>query len=427
METKNMYKSLGISEEVFLFGEKVLADLEERFKKIDEIAEYNQCKVISAMQENHVNATHFAATTGYGYNDVGRDNLEKVYASCFHTESALVRPQITCGTHALTVALSANLLPGDELLSPAGRPYDTLEEVIGIRESVCSLKEYGVSYRQVDLTSEGTFDYPAIKEAINEKTKLVTIQRSKGYQMRPTFSVKQIGELISFVKSVKPDLICMVDNCYGEFVEVIEPSDVGADMIVGSLIKNPGGGLAPIGGYICGRADVVERCAYRLSAPGLGQEVGANLGIMPAFYQGFFLAPTVVASALKGAIFAANIYERLGLNVIPNATESRHDIIQAVELGSAERMVAFCEGIQAAAPVDSYVTPVPWAMPGYDSEVIMAAGAFIQGSSIELSADGPIRPPYAIYFQGGLTWYHAKLGILMSLQKMVEKNLIELK
>ena len=427
METKNMYKSLGISEEVFAFGERVLSDLEERFKKIDKVSEYNQCKVISAMQENHVNATHFAATTGYGYNDVGRDNLEKVYASCFHTESALVRPQITCGTHALTVALSANLLPGDELLSPAGRPYDTLEEVIGIRESVCSLKEYGVSYRQVDLTNEGTFDYPAIKEAINEKTKLVTIQRSKGYQMRPTFSVKQIGELIAFVKSIKPDLICMVDNCYGEFVETVEPSDVGADMIVGSLIKNPGGGLAPIGGYICGRADLVERCAYRLSAPGLGQEVGANLGIMPSFYQGFFLAPTVVASALKGAIFAANIYEKLGLNVIPNATEDRHDIIQAVELGSAERMVAFCEGIQAAAPVDSYVTPVPWAMPGYDSEVIMAAGAFIQGSSIELSADGPIRPPYAIYFQGGLTWYHAKLGILMSLQKMVEKNLIELK
>ena len=422
-----MYSSLGISNEVFEFGEKILEKLKDRFEKIDSVAEYNQCKVIAAMQENRVNATHFAATTGYGYNDEGRDNLEKVYASCFHTEAALVRPQITCGTHALTVALSANLLPGDELLSPVGRPYDTLEEVIGIRKSVCSLAEYGVTYRQADLKEDGSFDYDAIREAINERTKMVTIQRSKGYQMRPTFSVAQIGELIAFVKSIKPDLICMVDNCYGEFVETIEPSDVGADLTVGSLIKNPGGGLAPIGGYICGKEDLVARCAYRLSAPGLGQEVGANLGIMTSFYQGFFLAPTVVASALKGAIFAANIYESLGLNVIPDGSESRHDIIQAVELGSAERMIAFCEGIQAAAPVDSYVTPVPWAMPGYDSDVIMAAGAFIQGSSIELSADGPIREPYAIYFQGGLTWYHAKLGILMSLQKMVEKNLIELK
>ncbi len=421
-----MYKELGISDEVFEFGEKILADLKDRFEAADRVAEYNQCKVIAAMQENRVNATHFAATTGYGYDDAGRDNLEKVYASCFHAEAALVRPQITCGTHALTVALSANLLPGDELLSPVGRPYDTLEEVIGIRESKCSLREYGVSYRQVDLLPDGTFDYEGIRAAINEKTKMVTIQRSKGYQMRPTFSVTQIGELISFVKSIKPGVICMVDNCYGEFVETIEPSDVGADMTVGSLIKNPGGGLAPIGGYIVGKSECVERCAYRLSAPGLGQEVGANLGIMPSFYQGFFLAPTVVCSALKGAIFAANIYERLGFKVIPNGTESRHDIIQAVELGTPEGMIAFCEGIQAAAPVDSYVKPEPWAMPGYDSEVIMAAGAFVQGSSIELSADGPIRPPYAVYFQGGLTWYHAKLGILMSLQKMYEKNLVNL-
>ncbi len=421
-----MYKTLGISDEVFEFGEKILADLKERFEEADRVAEYNQCKVIAAMQANRVNATHFAATTGYGYDDAGRDNLEKVYADCFHAEAALVRPQITCGTHALTVALSANLLPGDELLSPVGKPYDTLEEVIGIRESKCSLREYGVSYRQVDLLPDGGFDYDGIRAAINEKTKMVTIQRSKGYQMRPTFSVTQIGELISFVKSIKPDLICMVDNCYGEFVETIEPSDVGADMTVGSLIKNPGGGLAPIGGYICGKRECVERCAYRLSAPGLGQEVGANLGIMPSFYQGFFLAPTVVCSALKGAIFAANIYERLGFKVIPNGTESRHDIIQAVELGTPEGMIAFCEGIQAAAPVDSYVKPEPWAMPGYDSEVIMAAGAFVQGSSIELSADGPIRPPYAVYFQGGLTWYHAKLGILMSLQKMYEKKLVDL-
>ncbi len=424
--TQEHLQKLGISPAVYRFGEEILAELAPRFEEIDRIAECNQYKVLAAMQEHRVSAPCFAATTGYGYDDIGRDTLEKVYASTFHTEAALVRPQIVCGTHALTVALSANLLPGDELLSPVGRPYDTLEEVIGIRPSVCSLKEYGVSYRQVDLLPDGTFDYDGIRAAINEKTKLVTIQRSKGYQTRPSFSVKQIGELIAFVKSIKPSLICMVDNCYGEFVELEEPSDVGADMIVGSLIKNPGGGLAPIGGYICGTKHCVERCSYRLSAPGLGQEVGANLGILPAFYQGFFMAPTVVASALKGAIFAANIYEKLGYHVIPNSTESRHDIIQAVEFGSREGMVAFCQGIQAAAPVDSYATPEPWPMPGYDNDVIMAAGAFVQGSSIELSADGPIRPPYAVYFQGGLTWPHAKLGILKSLQYLVNAGIVKL-
>ena len=365
------------------------------------------------------------ATTGYGYNDEGRDNLERIYKDTFHTEAALVRPQITCGTHALAVALGANVRPGDEILSPVGKPYDTLEEVIGIRDSIGSLKEWGVSYRQVDLINNADFDYEGIKNAINEKTKLVTIQRSKGYQTRETLSVKKIGELIKFVKEIKPDVICMVDNCYGEFVEKIEPSDVGADMIVGSLIKNPGGGLAPIGGYICGRQDCIDQCAYRLSAPGLGQEVGANLGIIQSMYQGFFLAPTVVAGAVKGAIFAANIYEKLGFKVVPDGKVTRHDIIQAVEFGSAERMIAFCEGIQSAAPVDSYVTPVPWAMPGYDDDVIMAAGAFIQGSSIELSADGPVKEPYAVYFQGGLTWNHAKLGILMSLQKLYEKGLVD--
>ncbi len=423
---KEIYTQLGVSPAVYGFGESVLSTLRERFAAVDAVAEYNQAKVIAAMQKNRVGAACFAATTGYGYDDVGRDNLERVYADVFHTEAALVRPQITCGTHALTVALSANLLPGDELLSPVGAPYDTLEEVIGIRPSKCSLKEYGVSYRQADLKADGSFDYDAIRAAVNEKTKLATIQRSKGYATRPTFSVTQIGELIAFLKSIKPDIICMVDNCYGEFVETIEPSDVGADMVVGSLIKNPGGGLAPIGGYICGRRDLVDRCAYRLSAPGLGQEVGANLGLMPALYQGFFLAPTVVASALKGAIFAANIYERLGFRVVPNGSESRHDIIQAVELGSREGMIAFCKGIQAAAPVDSYADPMPWAMPGYEDEVIMAAGAFVQGSSIELSADGPIRPPYAVYFQGGLTWYHAKLGILLSLQKVLDAGLTAL-
>ena len=422
----NLYTQMGISQTVYEYGEKALTKLQSRFAEVDKIAEYNQAKVLSAMQKNRVSAACFAATTGYGYDDVGRDNLEKVYADVFHTEAALVRPQITCGTHALTVALSANLLPGDELLSPVGLPYDTLQEVIGIRPSPCSLAEYGVSYQQVDLLSDGSFDYDGIRNAINEKTKLITIQRSKGYATRPTFSVTQIGELIAFCKSIKPDVLVMVDNCYGEFVETIEPSDVGADMVVGSLIKNPGGGLAPIGGYICGTAECVSRCAYRLSAPGLGQEVGANLGIMPALYQGFFLAPTVVAGAEKGAIFAANLYEPLGFRCVPNAQESRHDIIQAVELGSEEGMIAFCKGIQAAAPVDSFATPLPWEMPGYNDKVIMAAGAFVQGSSIELSADGPIRPPYAVYFQGGLTFNHAKLGIMSSLQKIYEKGLISL-
>ena len=426
MNITNAYKELGITDEAYNFGEKILGSLKDRFDKIDKIAEYNQCKVLAAMKKNRVDAACFAASTGYGYNDLGRDKIEKVYADTFHTEAALVRPQIVCGTHALTVALSANLLPGDELLSPVGKPYDTLEEVIGIRESKCSLKEYGVTYKQVDLLPDGTFDYDNIALAIGEKTKLVTIQRSKGYQTRPTFSVKQIGELIAFVKKIKPDVIVMVDNCYGEFVEEIEPSDVGADMTVGSLIKNPGGGSAPVGGYICGTQECVDRCAYRLSAPGLGQEVGASLGVMQSFYQGFFLAPTVVSGAEKGAIFAAEIYERLGFKVFPPASEERHDIIQAIELGSKEGMIAFCKGIQASAPVDSYVTPIPWEMPGYESEVIMAAGAFIQGSSIELSADGPIREPYAVFFQGGLTWYHAKIGILTSLQEMLNAGLAKL-
>lgn len=420
------YKALGVSENVLAFSETILSDLKDRFAAIDAIAEANQLKVIAAMQKNRVAANHFNLSTGYGYDDEGRDTLERVYADCFGAEAALVRPQITCGTHALALALGANLLPGDELLSPVGGPYDTLEEVIGIRESVGSLKEYGVSYRQVDLLPDGSFDTDKICAAISNKTKLITIQRSKGYATRPSFSVAQIGELITLCKQCKPDVICMVDNCYGEFTELIEPVNVGADLMVGSLIKNPGGGLAPTGGYICGRADLIERCARRLTAPGLGREVGANLGLLTQFYQGFFLAPTVVSSAVKGAVFAANCYEKLGFHVIPGASEVRHDIIQAVELGSREGMIAFCKGIQAAAPVDSYVTPEPAPMPGYDSDIIMAAGAFVQGSSIELSADGPTRPPYAVYFQGGLTWYHAKLGILMSLQKMLEAGLISL-
>ncbi len=421
---KNIYLERGISEEVYAFGEQILAGLAARFQAIDENAEYNQLKVLKALQDNQVSEACLLGTTGYGYNDLGRDTLERVYASVFHTEDALVRPQITCGTHALALALMSNLRPGDELLSPVGKPYDTLEEVIGIRPSKGSLQEYGISYRQVELMEDGGFDYEGIRAAVNEKTRLVTIQRSKGYQTRPTLSVKKIGELIAFVKSLKPDVICMVDNCYGEFVERLEPSDVGADMVVGSLIKNPGGGLAPIGGYIAGRKECVENAAYRLTSPGLGREVGASLGILNAFYQGLFLAPVVTAGALKGAVFAANIYEKLGFRVVPDGKESRHDIIQAVELGSPEGVIAFCEGIQAAAPIDSHVTPEPWDMPGYDSKVIMAAGAFVSGSSIELSADGPIKPPYAVYFQGGLTWQHAKFGILKSLQRLADKGIV---
>ena len=425
-DIKKMYcEQLGISEKVYDYSENIIAGLKERFEKIDETAEYNQMKVINAMQKNHVAEMHLNGTSGYGYNDDGRDTLEQVYADIFKAEAALVRPQIICGTHALNIALSSNLRPGDELLSPVGKPYDTMDEIIGIRPSKGSLAEYGVSYRQVDLLADGSFDYENIKKAINEKTKLVTIQRSKGYASRPTLSVERIGELISFIKEIKPDVICMVDNCYGEFVERIEPTEVGADMIVGSLIKNPGGGLAPCGGYIAGTKECVEQAAYRLSSPGHGKEVGATIGgVNKEFYQGLFLAPTVVAGALKGAIFAANAYEKLGFKVVPDGKEERYDIIQAVELRSAKGLIAFCKGIQAAAPVDSFVTPEPWAMPGYDDDVIMAAGAFVQGSSIELSADGPLREPYAAYFQGGLTWYHAKLGIIMSMQKMYEEGLI---
>ncbi len=424
MTVNEIYETLGVSREVLAYGDRILETLRPRFARIDEIAEINQAKVLAAMQKNRVAAMHFAASTGYGYDDEGRDNLERVYADTFHTEAALVRPQITCGTHALAVALSANLLPGDELLAISGKPYDTLEEVIGIRPSPCSLAEYGVTYRQVDLTEKGELDLAAIEKSISEKTKLIHIQRSKGYDPRPTLSVEAIGEAIKVCRKVKSDVVVMVDNCYGEFVETIEPSDVGADMIVGSLIKNPGGGLAPIGGYICGTQECVDRCAYRLSAPGLGQEVGANLGLMPSFYQGFFLAPNVVSSAVKGAIFTAAIYESLGFRVVPAAAEERYDVIQAVELKSEAGMRAFCKGIQQAAPVDSYATPEPGDMPGYDAKVIMAAGAFVQGSSIELSADGPVREPFAVYYQGGLTWHHAKLGTLLSLQRMIDAGLV---
>lgn len=425
-EIQKQYERMGINSDVLNISDEIINDLSQRFQKIDKIAEYNQLKVVSAFQKNKVAEEHFNTTTGYGYNDIGRDTLEKVYADVFHTEDALVRPQITCGTHALGLALSANLRPGDKLMYISGKPYDTLEEVIGIRPSKGSLAEYGVKYDQVDLLENGEFDLEGIKKKLDGVT-LIGIQRSKGYATRPTLSVEKIGNVIKFIKDIKPEIKIMVDNCYGEFVETIEPSDVGADMIVGSLIKNPGGGLAPIGGYICGTKDCVENCSYRLTTPGLGKEVGANLGVMSLLYQGLFLAPTVVASALKGAIFAANLFEKYNFNVIPNGTESRHDIIQAIEFGKPECVIAFCKGIQAAAPVDSHLTPEPWDMPGYDAPVIMAAGAFVSGSSIELSADGPIKPPYAVYFQGGLTWQHAKLGILKAFQNMVDDDLITIK
>lgn len=422
--TEAIYKQMGIDNQVYRFGEEIWNSLEKRFREIDVISEYNQLKVIQAMQKNRVSEACLSGTTGYGYNDLGRETLEAVYADIFHTEDALVRPQITCGTHALALALMSNLRPGDELLSPVGKPYDTLEEVIGIRPSKGSLKEYGITYRQVDLLPDGSFDFEAIKQALNEKTKLVTIQRSKGYQTRPTLSVARIEELIAFIKNIKPEIICMVDNCYGEFTEMKEPSDVGADLVVGSLIKNPGGGLAPIGGYLAGKKECIENAAFRLTSPGLGKEVGASLQALSLFYQGLFLAPSVTANAVKSAVFAANIYEKLGYDVVPDSTESRHDIIQAVTFGNPEGVIAFCQGIQQAAPVDGHVTPEPWDMPGYDSPVIMAAGAFVSGSSIELSADGPIKPPYTVYFQGGLTWQHGKFGIMKTLQKLVEKGVL---
>ncbi len=425
-DRETIYKAFGISGKVLAFAGPILEELEERFDKIDETAEYNQLRVIRAMQEAHVGEAHLKGTTGYGYDDIGRDGLEQVYASYFHTEDALVRPQITCGTHALALALMSNLRPGDVLMSAAGKPYDTLEEVIGIRPSRGSLAEYQIGYTQVDLAGDD-FDYPAIEKALEDpRIRLVTIQRSKGYQTRRTLSVAQIGSAIAFIKERRPDVICMVDNCYGEFTERIEPSDLGADMIVGSLIKNPGGGLAPIGGYIAGTRECVANAAVRLTSPGLGKEVGASLDVLPSFYQGFFMGPVVVAAALKGAIFAANCYERLGFDVLPNGSEARHDIIQAITFHDPRGVIAFCQGIQSASPVDSYVDAQPAPMPGYDADVIMAAGAFVSGSSIELSADGPIKEPYSVYFQGGMTWPHAKLGILKTLQNMLDRGLVAL-
>ncbi|MBQ9567918.1 MAG: methionine gamma-lyase family protein [Lachnospiraceae bacterium] len=427
MTKYDRYKALNIDEDVYDYACRIEKELEERFRAADEMAEICQLKVIDAFHREQVQEACLMGTTGYGYNDTGRDTLERVYADIFHTEDALVRPQITCGTHALALALSSNLRPGDNMLSVSGRPYDTLEEVIGIRPSAGSLMEYGVTYDEVPLKEDGGFDPEGIRAKIRPETKLIAIQRSKGYSSRRSLSVEQIGECIRFIKGIREDIIIMVDNCYGEFVEETEPTDEGADMAVGSLIKNPGGGLAPIGGYIAGKKECVERAAARLTSPGLGREVGASLGVMREFYQGLFLAPYVTASALKGAVFAANIYERLGFDVLPDGREDRYDIIQAVTFQRADALKAFCRGIQAAAPVDSFVTPEPWPMPGYDSDVIMAAGNFISGSSIELSADGPLKEPYTVYFQGGLTWAHAKYGIINSLQYLVNDKVVDRK
>ncbi len=418
-------ENFGVAEEVSEFCQLKEEEVGKIFLGIDKTTEINQYKVLRAMQKNKLSDIHFAATSGYGYNDLGRDALENIYADVFHTEAALVRPQIISGTHALTVALFGNLRYGDELLSVVGKPYDTLEGVIGhIREVKGSLKEHGVSYKQVDLLCNGSVDYDSIPKAINSKTKIVTIQRSKGYCFRPSLTVDEIKKIIDFVKNIRSDIICMVDNCYGEFVDIVEPSDVGADLIVGSLIKNPGGGLAPVGGYIAGKTEFVENAAYRLTSPGLGREVGPTLGVTASLIQGLFLSPNVVSSSLKGAVFASKIFEDLGYNVMPKWDEKRADIVQAIQMNREKALIKFCEGIQKGAPVDSYVVPEPWDMPGYDCPVIMAAGAFVQGSSIELSADAPIKEPYIVYMQGGLTWHHAKIGIIIAVNEMYKAGLI---
>lgn len=418
-ETKELLKGFyQLDDEIFELSEGVMNDIKDRFDEIKKVREYNQYKVLKAMQKAHLSDNHFNWTTGYGYNDIGREKIEEIYSEVFGAEDALVRPIIVNGTHALTLCLQGIVRPGDEILSVTGTPYDTLEGVIGIREEKGSLKEFGVTYNQVDFLEDGNVDLEGIKEKINDKTKLVMIQRSKGYSWRKSLTIADIKEVIDTVKSINKDIIVMVDNCYGEFIETKEPTDVGADIMAGSLIKNPGGGLALTGGYIAGRADLVELISYRLTSPGIGKECGLTFGTSRSVLQGFFMAPYVVSQAVMGAIFCARAFEKMGYDVLPKYDDVRSDIIQIVRLKDAKEVIAFCQGIQAAAPVDSYVKPEPWAMPGYDDEVIMAAGAFIQGSSIELSADAPIRPPYNVYFQGGLTFDHSKMGTLKAIQYM---------
>ncbi|NLO40112.1 MAG: hypothetical protein GX115_11680 [Ruminiclostridium sp.] len=408
------------------------ATAEERcrsiFDRIDSIAAWNQGKVIRAMQKYRVSDTHFNSSTGYGYNDRGREILEQVYAEVFKAEDALVRHQITCGTHALALCLYGVLRPGDEMLSVTGKPYDTLEEIIGIRGEAGngSLKDYGVSYRQVELLEDGGIDFDSVAKAITAKTKMVFLQRSRGYAWRDPVTVEDIEKTVVFVKQIKNDVVVMVDNCYGEFTAQREPVEAGADIVAGSLIKNPGGGLALSGGYVVGRKDLVEQASYRMTVPGLGREVGATLGQNRALYQGLFIAPHTVAQSLKGAAFAASLLESLGYETCPAFDQERSDIIQAIRLNSPEAVIAFCRGIQKASPVDSFVTPEPWEMPGYDCPVIMAAGAFVQGSSIELSADAPIRPPYTAYLQGGLVYDHVRIGVLCAVQELLNNALLQL-
>lgn len=415
----------GIDTAVINLTQSVENEIRDIFREIDAVKESNQYKVIAAMQEHSLNDTHFTGTTGYGYNDRGREILEAVYASVFKAEDALVRHQIVAGTQAIALCLYGNLRPGDELLSVTGKPYDTLEEVIGIRgEGAGSLKDFGIGYRQLDLLEDGGIDYNGIKKALSDTTKMVFIQRSRGYSWRNPLKIDEIKKAVDIVKEINKNIIVMVDNCYGEFTETEEPIEAGADILAGSLIKNPGGGLAPAGGYIAGKKEYVENAAYRLTTPGLGREVGPTLGNNRLMFQGLFLAPHIVSESLKGAVFTAAVMQKLGFDTSPGPDEIRSDIIQAIRFNDPESMIAFCQGIQKGSPVDSFVTPEPWEMPGYDSPVIMAAGAFVQGSSIELSADAPLKPPYTAYMQGGLVYEHVKLGVMIALKYMRERKLV---
>lgn len=421
-------KEFNISRQVANLCNEIEEEIAPHFKKIEDISRYNQYKVLKAFHKNHISESHFTPTTGYGYDDLGREALDAVYADTFGSEDALVRHNIISGTHALALCLFGVLRPGDELVSITGNPYDTLGEVIGIRgENNGSLKELGVNYTQINLTPEGKIDRDAVKTAVTSNTKMVLIQRSKGYDWRPSLTIEEIGNVIRLVKKISPNTICMVDNCYGEFVETMEPTEVGADLVAGSLIKNPGGGLAPTGGYIVGKKEYVKLAAYRLTSPGIGKKCGATLGLNRHLFQGFFMAPHIVSQSLKAALFCAAVFKRLGFEVCPDINENRTDIIQAVKFNLPELVISFCQGIQNGAPIDSFVDPQPWDMPGYDSQVIMAAGAFVQGASIELSADAPIKPPYVAYMQGGLTWDSARLGIMIAIQKMIDKKQLELK
>lgn len=420
-----LINNLHIDEKTIDLCLKCEEEAKEQFAKIDEVREYNQYKVLNSMRKNKLSDIHFNMSTGYGYGDIGRDTLDRIYADTFMSEDALVRPNIVSGTHAISLCLFGLLRPGDEMLSITGKPYDTLDNIIGINNSLSgSLKDYKISYNQVDLTAKGEIDYDSIKSHINNNTKLVLIQRSTGYGWRKSLSIDDISQAIRYIKSIKPDIYCMVDNCYGEFLDFKEPTEAGADIMAGSLIKNPGGSIAPTGGYVAGKKKLVEMAADRLIAPGIGKECGATLGINRLLFQGLFFAPHVVSEAIKGAVLCAKIFSMLGYDVNPQYDSGRSDIIQAIKFKDSKALISFCQGIQAGSPVDSFVTPEPWDMPGYNDQVIMAAGGFVQGSSIELSADAPIRPPYIAYLQGGVTYDHVKIGLLFALQKLIEENCI---